>query len=84
MQRVRHLIYSCAANEPGMMIPICMQDYILFKYTVYLAPSSVKLWSVRFLMDSSDTSSWLGKVFPFLKYNISVLRIAKQQSAEQL
>lgn len=49
MQRVRHSIYSCAANKYGMLIQICIQDCILFKYTVYLAPSSVKLWSVRFL-----------------------------------
>lgn len=35
--------------ESGMVIQMCIQDYILFKYTVYLAPSSVKLWSVCFL-----------------------------------
>lgn len=44
MQRIRHLIYSCAANKSGTMIQMSIQDYILFKYTVYLAPSSVKLW----------------------------------------
>lgn len=46
MQRVRHSLNSCAANGSEMMIQICI---ILFKYTVYLAPSSVKLWSVCFL-----------------------------------
>lgn len=49
MQRIRHLIRSCAANKSGMEIQMCGKDCILFKYTVYLAPSSVKLWSVRFL-----------------------------------
>lgn len=49
LQRIRHLIYSCAANMSGMKIQMNVKDCILFKYTVYLAPSSVKLWSVRFL-----------------------------------
>lgn len=42
-------IHPCAANESGMMIQTYVQDCILFKYTVYLAPSSVILWSVLFL-----------------------------------
>lgn len=35
-------------------------------------------------IDSSDASSWFGKVLSLLKYNISAFRNCKKQSAEQL
>lgn len=54
-----------------------VQDYILFKYMVYWAPSSVKLWSVRF-------QHWqLSKRTRLLK-SISVNRDLKNKSAMQL
>lgn len=65
-EKVRHSAFSYTANESGMMIQTNIQDCILFKYSVDLAPSSIKLWFVHFL--NRRLGKWL------LKCGISVVR----------
>lgn len=73
---VRHSIYSCAANESGMIIQIFIQDCILSSTQCTWHPLVLNCGLCASWMDSSD-SSWFGKVPPFLKSDISVMWIVE-------